>query len=51
MEVKITSKIYEFAANVTVIQLFQNEEPTSIEESSAIYSFTAKTDGREMEAQ
>ena len=58
-QVNIISKIYSFAANVTIIQLFQNEEQTSIEavycfpieENAAVYSFTAKTDDREMVAQ
>jgi hypothetical protein len=57
-EVKIISKLQSFAADVTITQLFQNEEQTSIEavycfpieENAAVYSFTARIDDREISA-
>ncbi|CAF1211559.1 unnamed protein product [Didymodactylos carnosus] len=58
-QVKINSKLRSFAADVTITQLFQNDEQMSIEavysfpieENAAIYSFTAKIDDREIVAQ
>ncbi|CAF1612768.1 unnamed protein product, partial [Didymodactylos carnosus] len=58
-QVKVQAKIHSFAADVTITQLFQNNEQTSIEavycfpieENAAIYSFTAKIDEREIVAQ
>ncbi|CAF1468324.1 unnamed protein product [Didymodactylos carnosus] len=58
-QVKVQAKIRSFAADVTLTQLFQNNEQTSIEavycfpieENAAICSFTAKIDEREIVAQ
>ncbi|CAF1631740.1 unnamed protein product, partial [Didymodactylos carnosus] len=58
-QVRVQAKIHSFAADVTITQLFQNNEQTSIEavycfpieENAAVYSFTAKIDEREIIAQ
>ncbi|CAF2966943.1 unnamed protein product [Rotaria sp. Silwood2] len=58
-QVNVSAKIHAFIADVTITQLFQNEEKTSveaiycfpIEENAAVYSFVAKIDDREIVAQ
>ncbi|CAF0897560.1 unnamed protein product [Adineta steineri] len=57
-QVNIEGKIHSFAADVTIKQIFRNDESTSIEavycfpieEQAAIYSFIAQIDDREIEA-
>ncbi|CAF0960934.1 unnamed protein product, partial [Adineta steineri] len=58
-QVNIESTIRSFAADVTITQIFRNDENTSIvavycfpiEEQAAIYNFTARIDNREIIAQ
>lgn len=58
-QVNIESTIRSFAADVTITQIFRNDEKTSIvavyyfpiEEQAAIYNFTAHIDNREIVAQ
>ncbi|CAF1442475.1 unnamed protein product [Rotaria sordida] len=58
-QINIESTIRSFAANVTITQIFRNDEYTSIEavyyfpieEQAAIYNFTARIDNREIIAQ
>ncbi|CAF0818965.1 unnamed protein product [Adineta steineri] len=57
--VNVAATIRSFAADVSITQLFRNEETTSIEavycfpieEQAAIYSFIARIDNREITAQ
>ncbi|CAF4318423.1 unnamed protein product, partial [Adineta steineri] len=57
--VNVTATIRSFAADVSITQLFRNEETTPIEavycfpieEQAAIYSFIARIDDREITAQ
>lgn len=57
--VNVDALIHSFAANVTITQVFRNDETTPIEavycfpieEKAAIYSFTAQIDDREIVAQ
>ncbi|CAF3453960.1 unnamed protein product [Rotaria sp. Silwood1] len=58
-QINIEATIRSFAADVTITQIFRNDEYTSIEavycfpieEQAAIYSFTARIDNREIIAQ
>ncbi|CAF0856477.1 unnamed protein product [Didymodactylos carnosus] len=58
-QIKVSTKIHSFAADVTITQFFHNEEQTSIEavycfpieENAAVYAFAAKIDDREIVAQ
>jgi hypothetical protein len=58
-EINIQSKILSFAADVTITQIFRNDQYKSIEtiyyfpieEQAAIYNFTARIDNREIIAQ
>ncbi|CAF4259617.1 unnamed protein product, partial [Adineta steineri] len=57
-QVNIEGKIHSFAADVTIKQIFRNDESTPIEavycfpieEQAAIYSFIAQIDDRQIEA-
>jgi hypothetical protein len=57
--VSVNATIHSFAADVTITQVFRNEETTSIEavycfpieEQAAIYSFLARIDDREIHAE
>ncbi|CAF0906929.1 unnamed protein product [Adineta steineri] len=58
-EISIEGKIHSFAADVTIKQIFRNDETIPIEavycfpieEQAAIYAFTARIDDRQIEAQ
>jgi hypothetical protein len=58
-QVNVEAKIHSFAANVTIKQVFRNDEATSIEavycfpieEQAAIYAFIAQIDDRQIIAQ
>ncbi|UJR29812.1 hypothetical protein I4U23_017356 [Adineta vaga] len=58
-EVRVEGKIHSFAADVTIKQIFRNEETNPIEavycfpieEQAAIYKFVAQIDDRQIEAE